>query len=331
MATEDATVSTPFEDLPTVPSADELLDKAFSRAARTGRSKTGVDAQYAMLDVAGHIVSDNLEDVIRRWPDLDAIDPFFRTLTDAIVGLHALRGHLASIGWAARQTDAIVSEHRGRFGGDAATATAQRRQAFARIADVLEEVADDLAALEEARRELARIPGIDPDAPTIVVAGYPNVGKSSFLNAVTRASGAIASYPFTTTRVDIGHVDHRHIRYQLIDTPGLLDRPDDERNEVERQAMAALEHLADCVLVLLDASESCGYPLADQVALRDELMDRFATVDIPVVTACNKSDLSVDVEADYYMSLTESDGVEAVLDACIDAVDHEPTLPFEPS
>lgn len=331
MGLQVAIVSTPFEDLPTVPDADELVDKTFSRAARTGGAKTGLEAQYAMLDVAGHIVTDNLENVIRRWPDFDGLHPFYRTLADAIAGVDKLRGHLASIDWAANQVDEIVERHRGRFRGDAETAKQQRQQAFARISSIVEEIADDLAELEAARRELAALPGIDPEAPTIVVAGYPNVGKSSFLNAVTRASGDIASYPFTTTQVDIGHLDHRHIRYQLIDTPGLLDRPDGDRNEVERQAIAALEHLADCVLVLVDASETCGYQLDDQLALRDDLMDRFATVGIPVLTVCNKSDLSTDVESDYTMSVTDDEGVDEVLKACIEAIDYEPALPFESS
>ncbi len=324
-------VSNPFEDLPTVPDADELLDKAYSRAARAGRAKMDVDAQYAMLDTAGHILTDNLEDIVRRWPDFDELHPFFRTLADAIVGIHALRSHLGSVNWAARQIDTIVTEHRARFRGEPAVAKQQRKQAFARIASIIDEVAEALDALETARRDLAKIPGIDPTEPTIVMAGYPNVGKSSFLNAVTRASGAIASYPFTTTKIDIGHLDHRHIRYQLIDTPGLLDRPDSERNPIERQSIAALEYLADCVLMILDASETCGYQLEDQLALRDQLLDRFSTVGIPVVTVCNKSDLSVDTEADYYMSVTEDDEVDTVLTACLDAIDYEPALPFESS
>lgn len=331
LGVERGIVSNPFEDLPTVPDAEQLVDKAFSRAARTGRAKTGVQAQYAMLDVTSHIVTDNLETVSRQWPDLDAIHPFYRTLADAIVGVDDLKAHLGSVGWAARQVDEIVSEHRSRFRGDPAAAKRQRQQAFARIASVVDEVADDLAALEAARRDLVTIPGIDPTAPTIVVAGYPNVGKSSFLNAVTRASGRIDSYPFTTTRIAIGHLDHRHIRYQIIDTPGLLDRPDTERNAVERQTIAALEHLADCVLVIIDASETCGYPLEEQYALRDELRDRFASAGIPVVTANNKADLETDADADFSMSVTEGTGIDTVLEASIEAIDYEPVLPFESS
>jgi len=104
------------------------------------------------------------------------------------------------------------------------------------------------------------LPDIRPDEPAIVIAGYPNVGKSSFVNRVTRASNQIAEYPFTTKGVQIGHFERDHVRYQIVDTPGLLDRPEDERNDIERQAVSALEHLADVVVFVLDPSGDCGYP-----------------------------------------------------------------------
>lgn len=319
----------PFESLPTTPDADELVDSAFSRAARTGRAKTGVDAQHSMLEVAGNKLSDNLEHVVRSWPDLDELHPFHREIVEAVVGINELRSWLASVGWASRQIEHIQREATSSLGSDSDAARRRRKQAFARMADIVDEITDDLEALETTRQELARLPGIDPEQPTVVLAGYPNVGKSSFLNEITRAQVAIDTYPFTTTSVSIGHIDHRHVTHQVVDTPGLLDRPAAQRNDIERQAMAAIDHLADAIIVLLDPSESCGYPLADQVALRDELLDRFATSGVPVITVCNKSDLSTDVEADYYMSVTEDDGVDAVVTAALEAIDYEPELPFE--
>ncbi len=319
----------PFEDIPSTPAADALVDRAFSRAARAGGAKTGIDAQQSMLNTATNILADNLEHVSRSWPDLDAIHPFHRHLAEAVVDVGTLRKDLSSVNWAASQVRSIGREHRQRIRGDAELAKRQRKQAFARMADVLDEVADSLTRIETARRSLGRLPGIDPEQPTIVIAGFPNVGKSTFLNAVTRASVKTASYPFTTTQIDIGHVTERHITYQLIDTPGLLDRPLDERNDIERQAIAALEHLADVVLVFIDASETCGYPIEDQLALRDGLQDTFSRRGIPVISVCSKSDISTDIDADFYLSVTEDDGIEAVLSSAIDAIGVETTLPFE--
>ncbi|MFB6165772.1 MAG: NOG1 family protein [Haloarculaceae archaeon] len=317
-----------LEDLPTAPRSGELIDTAFSRAARAGRAKSGFEAQQSMLQTAANVLSDNLENVVTSWPDLDDLDPFYYELVDALVGVDELRQHLSEVGWASRKTAEIRSEYASRMRNvDAEGAKKLRKQAFARLADVVEEVADDLLAIGEARDTLKTLPDIRPDEPTIVVAGYPNVGKSSFVNSVTNARNETASYPFTTTEIRVGHIERERIRYQLVDTPGLLDRPPEDRNEVEAQAVSALEHLADAVVVLVDASEECGYPLEVQLELRDQLAERFA--DVPVLTVCNKADRSRDVEADYYMSITEGENVEAVLDAAVEAVGYEPELPFD--
>jgi len=333
-----------FEDLPTTPTSEELIDKAFSRASRSGRAKSGFEAQQSMLQTAANILSDNLENVVTAWPDFEDIDPFYYELADAMVdvsethsdgsedapassGVDELRKSLSEVTWASRKTDELREEYQGRLRGDADTARKVRKQAFARLADVVEEVEDDLVRLNEAREQLRKLPDIDPDDPTVVVAGYPNVGKSSFVNEVTNARGETASYPFTTRGIGVGHFDRDHIRYQIVDTPGLLDRPPEERNDIESQAVSALEHLADCVLFLVDASLDCGYPLDVQLELRVAVERQFE--DVPVVTVCNKADRSRDVEADYYMSVAEDENVETVLDAAVDVIGYEPELPFD--
>ena len=317
-----------FEDLPTTPRSSELLDKAFSRAARTGRAKGGLEAQQSMLTTAVNILSDNLQNVVTAWPDFDEVDPFYYELADAIVDVDELRQSLSEATWASRQIRTIGEEYGEKLRRtDLETARKHRKQAFARMADIVEEIEGDLELIGQARDDLKTLPDIRPDEPAIVVAGYPNVGKSSFVNAVTRASNEIAGYPFTTRAIQIGHFERRHIRYQIVDTPGLLDRPDHERNDIERQAVSALEHLADVVLFLVDASGDCGYPIDVQLELRDATEERFGSRDVPVFTVCNKADRSRAVDADRYMSVTENEGVEAVLDMAVDAIGFEPDLP----
>jgi nucleolar GTP-binding protein len=333
-----------FEDLPRTPTAEELVDQAFSRAARAGRAKEGVDAQESMLQTASNVIHDNVQNVVRQWPDLDHLDPFYRDLADAVLrrtidpvdhedgeraGLDALRAHLSELSWAARKSKDLGREYIGKLGRDPATARKFRKQAFARMASVVEEVEDDLVAVGEARDALRVLPDIRPDEPTVVVAGYPNVGKSSFVNAVTNARNEVAEYPFTTKGVRVGHFDRDRVRYQLVDTPGVLDRPAAERNDIESQAVSAVTHLADCILFFVDASGSCGYPVERQLALRDELAERFGDAGVPLLTVCNKADRSRDVEADHYTSVTEGENLDAVLDAAVEAVDYDPELPFE--
>ena len=51
----------------------------------------------------------------------------------------------------------------------------------------------------------------------------------------------------------------------MIDTPGILDHPTEERNSIEMQAVAALVHIRACVLYVMDPSEQCGQSLESQV------------------------------------------------------------------
>ncbi|RQG92674.1 GTP-binding protein [Natrarchaeobius halalkaliphilus] len=361
-----------FEDLPTTPTSEELIDKAFSRAARAGRSKGGLDAQQSMLQTAANIISDNLENVVTAWPDFeyeDDVHPFYYELADAILdvpdrrsegetdadapgGVDELRQSLSEVMWASRKAREIHDEYQSKLRKtDVDTARKHRKQAFARLADIVEQVDDELLYINKARNDLRDLPDIDPDEPTIVVAGYPNVGKSSLVNDVTNARGETAAYPFTTRGIGVGHFEGAdlsaesertersamddHIRHQIVDTPGLLDRPPKERNEVEAQAVSAIEHLADCMLVILDPSAECGYPLESQLELRDAIQAQFE--EVPVLTVANKVDRSEvwndelveEMDADYRMSVETGENVDRVLVAAVEAIDHEPQLPFE--
>ncbi|WP_132058071.1 NOG1 family protein [Halorussus amylolyticus] len=332
-----------FESLPTTPTSEELIDKAFSRAARAGRAKSGTQAQQSMLQTASNILSDNLGNIATEWPDFRDVDPFYYELADAIVdvseprsdgspdqgsgGVDELRKSLSEIQWASRKTHEIGREYQGKLTGDLDYDRKVRKQGFARLADIVEEVEDDLLRVGKARNDLRDLPDIDPDEPTIVVAGYPNVGKSSFVNEVTNARNEIAEYPFTTKGVRVGHFERDHIRYQIVDTPGLLDRPADERNDIENQAVSALTHLADAIVFVVDASGYCGYPLDAQLELRDALSAQFE--DVTVLTVCNKSDLSTDVDADAYMSIENDENVDGVLDEAVEATGYEIELPFD--
>ena len=320
-----------FEGLPTTPRSEELVDKAFSRAARAGRAKHGHDAQESMLRTAGNVLSDNLENVVVSWPDFGFdVDPFYYELADAIVDVDRLRQALSQVMWASRQIEDLRDEYTTKVrNSDVETARKHRKQAFARMADVMDQIADDLRYIGDSRDQLKTLPDIRPDEPAIVIAGYPNVGKSSFVNRVTRAANEIAEYPFTTKGIQIGHFERNHIRYQIVDTPGLLDRPADERNNIERQAVSALEHLADVVVFILDPSGDCGYPLTVQLELREEVRSLFGD-DVPFLTVANKHDRFEAVQAesvDATMSVTEDENVEAVLDMAVEATAFEPDLP----
>ena len=48
---------------------------------------------------------------------------------------------------------------------------------------------------------MSRLPSIDPNTRTLMITGYPNVGKSSFINKVSRADVEVQPYAFTVDGV----------------------------------------------------------------------------------------------------------------------------------
>ena len=55
------------------------------------------------------------------------------------------------------------------------------------------------------------------------IIGYPNVGKSTLLAAVSAAKPKIASYPFTTREPVLGVVEVGQQSFVLAEIPGLID------------------------------------------------------------------------------------------------------------
>jgi len=223
-------------------------------------------------------------------------------------GIGRIRKALGSVGWAARwaRTHGPGLAYQTR---KSESPSRIRKKAVARLASVVHQIDGDLVFLNEVRNVLRTLPHVS-DEFTVVVAGYPNVGKSSFIRLVSSATPEVAAYPFTTKGIIVGHRMVDRERVQFIDTPGLLDRPAAERSKFERQALLAMVNLASVILVILDASEQCGYPLEDQFRLLHEIE---AMVTVPVVPVINKSDI---VYFDGYinMSTETGEGVAEVLE-----------------
>lgn len=93
---------------------------------------------------------------------------------------------------------------------------------------------------------------------------------------ITRADVEVQPYAFTTKSLYVGHTDHKYLRWQVIDTPGILDHPLEERNVIEMQAVTALAHLRAAVLYFLDVSEQCGHSLEEQLSLFNSIKPLFA-------------------------------------------------------
>ena len=57
----------------------------------------------------------------------------------------------------------------------------------------------------------------------------------------------------------------------MVDTPGLLDRPMSKRNNIEMQAIAALENIGDVLVFLIDSTANATTSLEEQMNLLEEV------------------------------------------------------------
>lgn len=160
---------------------------------------------------------------------------------------------------------------------------------------------------------------------TVVIAGRPNAGKSSLLNALAGREAAIVTDVAGTTRdVLREHIHIDGMPLHVVDTAGLRDTDDHvEKIGVERALKAIAE--ADRVLLVVDATSAES---ADPFALWPEFLD--SRPDPAKVTLIrNKADLSGDTidlqsSADGHVTLSLSarsgDGLELLrehLKACM--------------
>src|SRR5512136_47385 len=288
------------------------MDRSLRRAAsrrKEKKNKERADREFVMAVAAS--LHDRLVKVIASFPDFEALPPLYRDLTEILFGLERIRMALGGVGWAAKHTRRIGGEMSREIRGSAET-RGVRKRAVARLSSIVHRAEKDLLYLNEVRNTLRALPSLR-DEFTVVVAGYPNVGKSSFIRLVSSAEPQIASYPFTTKGIIVGHRKIGRSGIQFVDTPGLLDRPPEERSPIERQAVSALMHAARAVLFILDPSEMCGYPVDRQLALLEAVR---GMVGVPVIVAVNKADVK-GMEGYPNMSTLTGEGVEEVLEALL--------------
>lgn len=309
-----------LEKIPTVPTADEVMDRSLRRAAsRMKEKKNRERADREFIMAVGASLHDRLVRVIRSFPEFETLPPLYRDLAEILFGMEKIKMALGGVGWAAFNTRRI-SREMGREIRRSPDTRNVRKRAVARLSSIVHRVDKDLRFLNEVRNTLRVLPTLR-DEFTVVVAGYPNVGKSSFIRLVSTADPEVASYPFTTKGIIVGHRKVGRSGVQFVDTPGILDRPPGERSPIERQAVSALMHAAQAVLFILDPSEMCGYPVENQLALMEEVK---GMIGVPIVIAVNKADVK-GMEGFLNMSTLTGEGVDAVLESVLKMKGPSPT------
>ena len=184
-------------------------------------------------------------------------------------------------------------QHLERLGGGVGTRgpgesqlETDRRLARRRVS-LLKERLEELGKQRETRRKQRR----RSQTPTIALAGYTNVGKSTLLNALTGADASVDNRLFETLDPTTRGFEHEGRRYLVTDTVGFIRRLPTQL--VEGFAATLEETLvADLVLHVADASAP-EERLEEQLAAVNAVLDDIGATELPVELVLNKID-SVD-------------------------------------
>lgn len=297
--------------------SQEVLDKAFRRVkkieVRNLKKVSDVRAEsISRVSAFSHTLESQLEKYVKAFPNMDGLPEFHYALIDLQIGMDRLRHSLGAVHWASETTGRLLKEYVAKLkrGTNRVQLERTRKSAYGRLSSVVKKVDGDLKVLQDARAAFKNIPAIDTEQPVVVIAGPPNVGKSNIIEKLTTARPKIAPYPFTTQGISIGHMEHGYRRIQFVDTPGLLDRPLEERNDIEKHAILAIELIADIIVFVFDPSETCGYRMEAQENLHLAIAQAFP--DIPMMTIANKCDIMAPEKGsaeNYEASVSALEGV----------------------
>jgi GTP-binding protein HflX len=181
-------------------------------------------------------------------------------------------------------------QHLERLGGGVGTRgpgesqlETDRRIARRRVS-VLKERLRALEKQRETRRKARR----RSETPTIALAGYTNVGKSTLLNALTGAGVSVDDRLFETLDPTTRGFEHDGRTYLVTDTVGFIRRLP---HQLVEGFAATLEEtlVADLVLHVADASAP-EHVLEEQIRAVDAVLDEIGARELPVELVLNKVD-----------------------------------------
>lgn len=143
---------------------------------------------------------------------------------------------------------------------------------------------------------------------TVVLLGFPSVGKSTLLNGLTGAQSEIGSYAFTTLTVIPGVMKYRHANIQVLDVPGIVHGAATGRGR-GTEVFSVLRN-SDLILILLDVHHPEHYK-----AILKEIRDAHIRINEkkPDVKIVKKSKDGIKIGKTCKLTHLDDDTIKAIL------------------
>ncbi|GAB2290213.1 hypothetical protein Dimus_038094 [Dionaea muscipula] len=286
-----------FQQLPMVMPSIDILHSALKKAKRVSPTK-GIaniakrerNRGAKQLDAFMKELAVPLRTYIENFPNRKHLHPYERSLIELTLGDGNYDEVLGNVNELRKRVVSVGKEHASLCSKSSSKKEAEERltEGMKKLEEIFNRernVVDDLLTIAKTLRAM---PVVDLEKPTVCLVGAPNVGKSSLVRVLSTGRPEICNYPFTTRGILMGHITLNYQHFQVTDTPGLLKRCDEDRNNLEKLTLAVLSNLPTAVLYVHDLSGECGTSPFHQFTTYKEIKERFSNhLWLDVVSKCD--------------------------------------------
>ncbi|KAK4847760.1 hypothetical protein QYF36_005559 [Acer negundo] len=294
---ESSTSVGAFQKLPMVMPSVDILYSALRKAKRVAPTK-GIaniakrerNKAAKQLDALMKELAVPLRGYTENFPNRKYLHPYEGSLIELTLGDGNYDTILKRVDALRKKVVFIGKEHASLCAKSVSKREAEERlnEGMVRLEEMFNREGKAVDDLLNVAKTLRAMPVVDLETPTLCLVGAPNVGKSSLVRVLSTGKPEVCNYPFTTRGILMGHITLSYQNFQVTDTPGLLKRSDEERNNLEKLTLAVLSHLPTAILYVHDLTGECGTSPSDQFKIYKEIKERFRDhLWLDVVSKCD--------------------------------------------
>merc|ERR1712223_513998 len=186
-----------FKKICVVPTSKDFTDVVLSKTQR--KTPTVIHRHYKISRIRAFYMrkvkfiasnfAEKLTQILGEFPKLEDVHPFYADLMNVLYDKDHYKIALGQMNTARHLIDNVSRDYVRllKYGDSLYRCKQLKRAALGRMATIMKRQTQSLSYLEQVRQHLSRLPSINPHTRTLIVCGFPNVGKSSFINKITRA------------------------------------------------------------------------------------------------------------------------------------------------